>query len=108
MGDGSKADTQNVNNVYPFNREDDKALRQIEEGLLPSQTSDHVEFQVGQCYVYDLSEGNEIDFRIIKVVEVVDEDNIMAQYLAAYPSRMHFSKRPHFPMYRDKSGKEIY
>ena len=105
--DGSKADTQNINNVYPFNREDDKALQQIEEGLLPPN-SGHEEFQVGQCYVYDLSEGNDIDFRIIKVVEVVDEDNVVAQYLAAYPSKMHFSKRPHFPMYRDKSGTEVY
>ena len=106
--DGSKADTQNVNNVYPFNREDDKALQQIEEGLLPPQSSGHVEFQVGQCFVYDLSEGKDVDFRIIKVVEVADEDNFVAQYLAAYPSRKHFSKRPHFPVYRDKSGAETY
>lgn len=66
--DGSKADTQNVNNVYPFSREDDKALQQIEGGLLPPQTSSHVEFQVDQCFVYDLSEGKDVDFRIIRMV----------------------------------------
>ena len=45
----------------------------------------YVGFQVGQCFVYDLSEGEDVDFRIIKVVEVADEDNFVAQYLAAYP-----------------------
>ena len=105
---GTPADTQNVRNVYPYDRENDHILQDFDHALLDDNDRD--KFEAGDMCIVDLTdEGESPHFGLAKITAVLDGEMFDIHWFGTYSKAKSLTKRAYVPAYHDsRDVLEIY
>mmetsp|Transcript_8107 Transcript_8107/g.22791 ORF Transcript_8107/g.22791 Transcript_8107/m.22791 type:complete len:187 (-) Transcript_8107:300-860(-) len=109
--DGTPADTQNVRNVYPYNRENDHILQDFDHALLDDDDRD--KFEAGDMCIVDLTDDDGTPNWGLAKISAVKPQNPKEEFhlhwFGTYSKAKSLAKRAYAPAYIDsRDDLEIY
>ena len=109
--DGTPATTQNVRNVYPYNREDDAFLARYDKDCLSQEEMLEVAgFKPGDMAIIDRSESlTQKDWNLVKIIEATaNEGEFLCRFYNSYSNHKDLAKREYRPCWLKKNGDEVF
>ena len=90
--DGTPADTQNVRNVYPYNRENDHILQDFDHALLDDDDRD--KFEAGDMCIVDLTDDDgPPNWGLAKITAVLVKDEFDLHWFGTYSKAKSLARR---------------